>query len=51
MENRYKAVRENYEFENGGTKMTAKELADIFTKRGYDTLTHSAIRNNAISTG
>lgn len=44
MENRYKAVRENYEFENGGTKMTAKELADIFTKRGYDTLTHSAIR-------
>lgn len=44
MDNRYKTIRENYEFKEGGHKMTTEELADIFNKRGYSSLTHSAIR-------
>ena len=43
-ENRYKKLREDFEFTPNGYRMTADQLATIFKKRGYDTLTHSAIR-------
>lgn len=44
MENRYKKIREDYEFLKGGHKMTMEELANIFSNKGYSTLTHAAIR-------
>ena len=44
MENRYKIIREDYEFKKDGHRMTQKELATIFKKRGYASLTHEAIR-------
>ena len=44
MGNHYKEIREEYEFTNGGYKMTAKKLADIFKEKGYPSLTHEAIR-------
>lgn len=44
MENRYKIIREDYEFKKDGHKMTTKELATIFKKKGYTSLTHEAIR-------
>lgn len=43
-ENRYKKLREDFEFTPNGYRMTADQLATIFKERGYDTLTHSAIR-------
>lgn len=43
-ENRYKKLREDFEFTPNGYRMTADQLATIFKKRGYSTLTHSAIR-------
>lgn len=44
MENRYKKIREDFEFTEGGHRMTTEELADIFKARGYSSLTHTAIR-------
>lgn len=44
MENRYKKIREDYEFTEQGHRMTMEELADIFKSKGYPTLTYSAIR-------
>lgn len=32
MENRYKIIREDYEFKKDGHRMTQKELATIFKK-------------------
>ena len=43
MENRYKIIREDYEFKKDGHRMTQKELATIFKKRGYASLTREAI--------
>lgn len=43
-ENRYKKLREDFEFTPNGYRMTTDQLATIFKERGYDTLTHSAIR-------
>lgn len=43
-ENRYKKIREDFEFTSNGYRMTAEQLAAIFKERGYNTLTHSAIR-------
>lgn len=44
MENRYKKIREDYEFTPQGHRMTMEELAEIFKKKGYSTLTYNAIR-------
>lgn len=44
MENRYKKIREDYEFTKHGHRMTMEELADIFKMKGYSSLTYSAIR-------
>lgn len=44
MENRYKKIREDYEFTKHGHRMTMEELADIFKTKGYSSLTYSAIR-------
>lgn len=44
MENRYKKIREDYEFTIGGHKMTMEELSDIFLEKGYSSLTYNAIR-------
>lgn len=49
MENRYKKIREDYEFTEQGHRMTMEELADIFKSKGYSSLTYSAIRK--IETG
>ena len=43
-ENRYKKLREDFEFKKNGYRITAKELSEIFSEKGYNTLTHSAIR-------
>lgn len=44
MENRYKKIREDFEFTEKGYRLTTNKLADIFTKKGYSTLTDNAIR-------
>lgn len=44
MENRYKKIREDYEFTKQGCRLTMEELAEIFKKKGYSTLTYNAIR-------
>ena len=44
MENRYKKIREDYEFTEQGHRMTMEELSDIFKSKGYSSLTYSAIR-------
>lgn len=49
MENRYKKIREDYEFTEQGHRMTMEELSDIFKSKGYSSLTYSAIRK--IETG
>ncbi len=49
MENRYKKIREDFEFTENGYRMTQEKLADIFKQKGYPTLNHSAIRK--IETG
>ena len=36
-ENRYKKLREDFEFTPNGYRMTADQLATIFKERGYDT--------------
>lgn len=43
-ENRYKKLREDFEFKENGYRITMKALSDIFLKRGYSSLTHIAIR-------
>lgn len=43
-ENRFKKLREDFEFKENGYRITMKELSDIFQKRGYSSLTHIAIR-------
>lgn len=43
-ENRFKKLREDFEFKENGYRITMKELSDIFQKRGYSSLTHLAIR-------
>lgn len=42
--NRYKKIREDFEFKPNGKRITAKELSEIFISKGYDTLTDVAIR-------
>ena len=44
MENRYKKIREDYEFKKGNHKMTAEKLSTIFKAKNYTTLTPEAIR-------
>ena len=44
MENRYKKIREDFEFTKHGYRITADKLAEIFKERGYSTLTGNAIR-------
>lgn len=43
-ENRYKKLREDFEFKGNGYRITMKELSDIFQENGYSSLTHTAIR-------
>ncbi len=43
-ENRYKKLREDYEFKENGRRITMKELSNIFIQKGYTSLTHGAIR-------
>ena len=49
MENRYKKIREDFEFTEKGYRLTTKNLAEIFKAKGYSTLTDNAIRK--IETG
>ena len=44
MENRYKKIREDFEFTKDGYKLTTEKLAEIFISKGYTTLTASALR-------
>ena len=44
MENRFKKIREDFEFTNDGYKLTTDKLAEIFKQRGYTTLNASALR-------